>query len=222
MARLDGKTAIVSGARGGIGRAHALLLAHEGANAVVNENGVRCGADGARVVDATQQPGGNAAVSTVSAEWHGAETIVADAIAHLGSVDILVYNACAGDMNDLWRFTAAQWDKTYYVEPKGYFALIRPATPQMARSGSGCIANTSSGSAFGHPGSIAHASSREAVIGLARAVANGMGRSGIRCNAIRPFAAGVSTSEFAEKGRNGSTRARQTSHHPESPARGTG
>ena len=201
MARLDGKTAIVSGAGGGIGRAHALLLAQEGANVVVNDIGVRSGADAATVVEEIRQAGGSAVASTISADWHGAERIVADAIAAFGSIDIIVNNAGAGDMNDLWRFTEEQWDKTYNVEPKGYFAMIRAATPHMARQGSGCIVNTSSGSGFGHPGSIAHASSREGVIGLTRTVAKEVGRFGIRCNAIRPFAAGVSTTDFAEKSR---------------------
>ena len=75
--------------------------------------------------------------------------------------------------------------------------MIRAAVPHMARAGGGAIVNTSSGSGFGHPGSIAHASSREGVIGLTRTVALEVGRFGIRCNAIRPFAAGTSTQDFA-------------------------
>jgi NAD(P)-dependent dehydrogenase (short-subunit alcohol dehydrogenase family) len=201
MARLNGKTAIVSGAGGGIGRAHALLLAQEGANVVVNDIGIRSGADAASVVDEIRQAGGCAVASTVSADWLGAERIVAYAMAQFGSIDIIVNNAGAGEMNDLWRFTEAQWDNTYNVEPKGYFAMIRAATPHMARQGGGCIVNTSSGSGFGHPGSIAHASSREGVIGLTQTVAKEVGRFGIRCNAIRPFAAGVSTTDFAEASR---------------------
>ena len=201
MARLDGKTAIVSGAGGGIGRAHALLLAKEGANVVVNDIGVRSGADAATVVEEIRAAGGRAVANTISADWHGAELIVADAVRQFGSVDIIVNNAGAGDMNDLWRFTEEQWDKTYNVEPKGYFAMIRAATPHMARRGSGCIVNTSSGSGFGHPGSIAHGSSREGVIGLTRTVAKEVGRFGIRCNAIRPFAVGQSTTDYAVKSR---------------------
>ena len=201
MARLRGKTAIVSGAGGGIGRDPALLLARHGAHVDVNDIGVRAGADAAFVVEEIRQAGGSAVASTHSADWHGAGQIVADAVAQFGSVDIIINNAGAGDMNDLWRFTEEQWDKTYNVEPKGYFAMIRAAVPHMARQGSGCIVNTSSGSGFGHPGSIAHASSREGVIGLTRTVAMEVGRFGIRCNAIRPFAAGVSTTDFAEKAR---------------------
>src|SRR5579863_1662502 len=201
MARLDGKTAIVSGSGGGIGRAHALLLAQEGAHVVVNDIGIRSGADAASVVEEIRGAGGSAIASTTSADWQGAERLVAEAVGEFGSIDIIINNAGAGQMNDLWRFTEAQWDQTYNVEPKGYFAMIRAATPHMARQGSGCIVNTSSGSGFGHPGSIAHASSREAVIGLTRTVAMEVGRFGIRCNAIRPFAVGMSTTDFAEKAR---------------------
>ncbi|RYE56349.1 MAG: SDR family NAD(P)-dependent oxidoreductase, partial [Hyphomicrobiales bacterium] len=168
MGRLEGKTAIVSGAGGGIGREHALLLAREGANVIVNEIGVREGADAARVVQEIRSAGGCAAANTTPADWAGAESIVADAVARFGSVDIIVNNAGAGSMNDLWRFTEEEWDRTFAVEPKGYFAMIRAAAPHMARQGSGCIVNTSSGSGFGHPGSIAHATSREGVIGLTR------------------------------------------------------
>lgn len=201
MARLNGKTAIVSGAGGGIGRAHALLLAREGASVVVNDVGIRTGADAASVVEEIVAAGGKAIASTISADWNGAPRIVADAVAQFGSIDIIINNAGAGSMNDLWRFTEEQWDKTYSVEPKGYFAMIRAATPYMARQGSGCIVNTSSGSGFGHPSSIAHASSREGVIGLTRTVAKEIGRFGIRCNAIRPFATGQSTQDFVEQSR---------------------
>lgn len=201
MSRLNGKTAIVSGAGGGIGRAHALLLAREGASVVVNDVGLRQGADAASVVEEIIAAGGQAVASTQSADWNGAPKIVAEAVTRFGSIDIIVNNAGAGSMNDLWRFTEEQWDRTYNVEPKGYFAMIRAATPHMARQGSGCIVNTSSGSGFGHPGSIAHASSREGVIGLTRTVAKEVGRFGIRCNAIRPFATGQSTRDFVERGR---------------------
>lgn len=198
MGRLAGKTAIISGAGGGIGRAHALLFGQEGANVVVNDIGTRDGANAASVVEEIKAAGGKAVASTVSATWDGANQIVADAVEAFGSIDIILNNAGTAVMNDLWRFTEEEWDKTFNVEPKGYFALIRAATPHMARQGSGCIVNTSSSSGFGHPGAIAHATSREGVIGLTRSVAKELGRFGIRCNAIRPFAVGASTKEFSD------------------------
>ena len=196
MGRLEGKVAIVSGAGQGIGREHALLLAEEGAKVVVNDIGRRTGADAASVVAEITAAGGTAIANTSSATWDEAESIVAAAVDAFGTVDILINNAGVGSVNDLWRFTEEQWDPTFDVALKGYFALIRAAAPHMCRQGSGAIVNTSSGSGFGHPAAIAHATAREGAIGLTRTVAKELGRFGVRCNAIRPFAAGTSTDEY--------------------------
>ncbi len=196
MGRLDGKTAIVTGAGGGIGREHALLLAQEGAKVIVNDTGLRTGADAASVVKEIEAAGGTATANTDSATWDGAADIVAAAVDTYGSVDILINNATAGATNDLWKFTEEQWDRTVGVNLKGYFAMIRAAAPHMCRQSSGAIVNTSSGSGFGHPAMIAYATAKEGVVGLTRTVARELGRFGVRCNAIRPFAAGVSTKEY--------------------------
>ena len=196
MRQLEGKTAIVTGAGGGIGREHALLLARAGAHVVVNDVGRRTAANAESVVEEIRQAGGSALASTVSATWDGAGQIISEAVSAFGTVDILINNAGAGGMHDLWRFTEADWDRTFDVGCKGYFAMIRAAAPYMCRQGAGAIVNTSSGSGFGHPGSIAHASAREAAIGITRTTAKEIGRFGVRCNAIRPFAVGQSTADF--------------------------
>jgi 3-oxoacyl-[acyl-carrier protein] reductase len=198
MGRLDGKVAIVTGAGGGIGREHALLLAREGAKVVVNDTGLRTGADAAAVVREIEAVGGIASANTTSATWDGAEDIIAATIDIFGRLDILINNATAGAINDLWKFTEAQWDRTVGVNLKGYFAMIRAAAPYLCRQGSGVIVNTSSGSGFGHPAMIAYATAKEGVVGLTRTVAKELGRFGVRCNAIRPFATGVSTTEYAK------------------------
>jgi NAD(P)-dependent dehydrogenase (short-subunit alcohol dehydrogenase family) len=198
MGRLDGKVAIVTGAGGGIGREHALLLAAEGAQVLVNDAGLRTGADAASVVAEVTSAGGRAVASTASATFDGADEIVQTALDSFGGVDILVNNATAGAMNDLWRFTEKQWDFTVGVNVSGYFAMTRAAAPHMCRKGSGAIVNTSSGSGFGHPAMIAYATAKEGVIGLTRTTAKEIGRFGVRCNAIRPFATGVSTAEYAK------------------------
>src|SRR6195952_3507520 len=215
MGRLDGKGAIVTGAGGGIGREHALLLAREGAKVVVNDTGLRTGADAASVVAEITAAGGSAIANTTSATWDGAESIVADTVAELGSIDILINNATAGAINDLWNFTEEQWDRTFGVNLKGYFAMIRAAAPHMCRQGSGAIVNTSSGSGFGHPAMIAYATAKEGVIGLTRTVAKELGRFGVRCNAIRPFATGVSTTEYAKNTAGNWTRVMTLTMGPE-------
>lgn len=197
MGRLDGKVAIITGSGGGIGREHALLFAREGARVVVNDIGLRKGADAAAVVDEITAAGGEATASTASATWDGAEDVVATALDAFGRVDVLVNNATAGAINDLWRFTEEEWDRTFDVNLKGYFAMIRAVAPHMCRQGSGAIVNTSSGSGFGHPAMIAYASAKEGVVGLTRTVARELGRFGVRCNAIRPFATGQSTADYA-------------------------
>lgn len=198
MGRLDGEVAIVTGGGGGIGRAHALLLAAEGASVVVNDTGLRAGASAESVVAEITSAGGSAVASTQSATWPSAPDLVASALDAFGRLDILINNATAGANNDLWRFTETQWDRALDVNLKGYFAMIRCAVPHMARHHHGVIVNTSSGSGFGHPSNVAYASAKEGVVGLTRTVAREVGRFGIRCNAIRPLAVGRSVSDYSK------------------------
>jgi 3-oxoacyl-[acyl-carrier protein] reductase len=196
--RLDGKVAIVTGAGGGIGREHARLFATEGASVLVNDVGLRRGADAAGVVAEIEAAGGRAVADTTSATWDGAADIVHHAIDAFGRLDIVVNNATAARNADLWRVTEQEWDLAMDVNLKGYFAIIREAAPHLCAQGSGAIVNTSSGSGFGHPSAVAYASAKEGVVGLTRTVAKELGRFGVRCNAIRPLALGVSTEDYSE------------------------
>ncbi|MBX6387548.1 MAG: SDR family NAD(P)-dependent oxidoreductase [Frankia sp.] len=196
--RLDGRVAIVTGAGGGIGREHALLLAREGAAVVVNDINTRTGADAAAVVEEIRRAGGQAVASTDSATWDGAAAIVATAVEAFGGLDILINNATAGGNNDLWRFTEAEFDLTVDVNLKGYFAMIREAVPHLARRGGGVIVNTSSGSGFGHPSHSVYAAAKEGLVGLTRTAAMELGRFAIRCNAIRPMAVTQQVREYRE------------------------
>jgi 3-oxoacyl-[acyl-carrier protein] reductase len=197
--RLDGKVAIVTGAGGGIGREHARLFAAEGASVLVNDVGLRRGADAATVVSEIDAAGGRAVADTTSATWDGAADIVRHAIDAFGRLDIVVNNATAARNADLWRVTEEEWDLALGVNLKGYFAVIREAAPHLCAQGSGAIVNTSSGSGFGHPSAVAYASAKEGVVGLTRTVAKELGRFGVRCNAIRPLALGVSTEDYSER-----------------------
>lgn len=125
--------------------------------------------------------------------------LVKTVVKQFGRLDILINNATAGGRaNDLWRFTEADWDLSFDVNLKGYFAMIRSAAPHLCGQGSGAIVNTSSGSGFGHPSFIAYSSAKEGVVGLTRTVARELGRFGVRCNAIRPLAVGhQATSDYA-------------------------
>jgi NAD(P)-dependent dehydrogenase (short-subunit alcohol dehydrogenase family) len=84
------------------------------------------------------------------------------------------------------------------VNLKGYYAVMRAAIPHMARQGGGAIVNTSSASGLGHPSHAAYATAKEGLIGLTRTAAMEVGRFGIRCNAIRPFAITEQVAEYNE------------------------
>jgi 3-oxoacyl-[acyl-carrier protein] reductase len=189
MGRLDGRVAIVTGAGGGIGKQHALLLAREGA---------RRSADADAVVAEIEAVGGNGVASRASATWDGASEIVETAIEHFGRLDILINNATAAGGGDLWKITEDQFDLTFNVNTKGYFALMQAAIPHMARQGSGAIVNTSSSAGFGDPGNSVYSAAKEAVVGLTRTGGRELGRFGIRVNAIRPVALGASFSKYAD------------------------
>src|SRR3954453_10423167 len=195
---LDGKVGVGTRAGGGIGREHPRPLAAEGASVLVNDVGRRTGADAAAVAAEIDGAGGAAVADTTSATWDGAAAIVDHAVEAFGRLDIVVNNATAARNADLWRVTEAEWDLALDVNLKGYFAMIREAAPHLCGQGSGVIVNTSSGSGFGHPSAVAYASAKEGVVGLTRTVARELGRFGVRCNAIRPLALGMSTKEYNE------------------------
>ena len=197
--RLKDRVAIVTGAGGGIGRQHALLLARHGAKVVVNDIGFRSGADANSVADEIRAAGGEALANHDSATWEGAPFLVDAAVEVYGRVDILINNATYTRLGDLADYAESDWDSTLDVNLKGYFAMIRYVAPYMCKQGSGVIVNTSSASGYGHPSHAAYAAAKEGVVGLTRTVAREFGPFGIRCNAIRPLAAGQSAADFAAR-----------------------
>jgi len=197
--RLKDRVAIVTGAGGGIGRQHALLLARHGAKVVVNDIGLRSGADAKSVANEIRAVGGDALASHDSATWEGAQYLVDAAVEVYGRVDILINNATYTRLGDLADYPESDWDSTLDVNLKGYFAMIRYVAPYMCKQGSGVIVNTSSASGYGHPSHAAYAAAKEGVVGLTRTVAREFGRFGVRCNAIRPLAAGQSAADFAAR-----------------------
>lgn len=195
--RLEGRVAVVTGAGRGIGRAHALSLASEGAKIVVNDLG---GGPGGQTDDASQDPadevvqtikdgGGDAvAVYDTVATMEGGEHIVQTAIDEFGRLDILINNA--GILRDrmIYNTTEEEWDIVIAVHLKGHFACLKPASQIFRQQRSGRIVNTSSESALGNMGQGNYAAAKEGITGLTRVAALDLGRYGVTCNGIRPRA----------------------------------
>ena len=194
--RLKGKVAIVTGAGRGIGRAHALALAAEGAKVVVNDLGGAVDGTGAdkspadEVVAEIKKMGGEAVANYDSvATMEGGERIIKAAIDNFGWLDILVNNA--GILRDrmIFNMTEEEWDAVISVHLKGHFSCTKHACIIFRQQRSGRIINTSSTSGLGNMGQANYAAAKEGIVGLTRTVARDMGRYGVTCNAIRPAAA---------------------------------
>lgn len=205
MGLVDGRVVIVTGAGRGIGRAHALAFAAEGARVVVNDIGV--GLDGSagespaqQVVDEIKAGGGEAVVNGDDvADWTGAQNLIDTAVDTFGGLDVLVNNA--GFIRDrmLANTSESEWDAVIRVHLKGHFATLRHAAGYWRRqikAGTvgpddlhGRIINTSSGA--GLQGSVGQGNYSAAKAGIAALTLVGaaeLGRYGITVNAIAPAA----------------------------------
>jgi NAD(P)-dependent dehydrogenase (short-subunit alcohol dehydrogenase family) len=191
MGALDGKVAIVTGAGQGLGRAHALELASEGASVIVND--VR-GAD--EVVAEITAAGGQAVANSVSvSDWAGAEAMVAQAVDTWGDLHIVVNNA--GILRDGMSFNMgeADWDAVIDVHLKGHYCLSHHAGVywrNQAKAGVTVgrrIINTSSEAGiFGSVGQANYASAKAGIIGLTLVFAREYEKYGVTANAIAPRA----------------------------------
>ncbi|MGQ0825454.1 MAG: SDR family oxidoreductase [Actinomycetota bacterium] len=210
----EGRVVIVTGAGRGIGRAHALAFAAEGARVVVNDLGVAADGHGADswpaqlVVDEIRSTGGEAIANTDDvADWAGAAKLIEAAIAHFGDVHVLVNNA--GFVRDSMLFTMSEeeWDAVVRVHLKGHFAPTRHAADYWrtrAKAGAAVdarVVNTSSGAGLmGSVGQSAYAAAKAGIAALTLVEAAEMHRYGVTVNAIAPAARTRMTEEvFADK-----------------------
>jgi NAD(P)-dependent dehydrogenase (short-subunit alcohol dehydrogenase family) len=194
--RFDERVAIVTGAGGGLGRAHALLLASRGAQVVVNDLGGTVEGEGASavpaqaVVDEIRALGGVAVAdmnSVASAE--GGVALVAHAVKEFGRVDIVVNNAGILRDKTLHNMTAEMFDAVLGVHLRGTFFVTQPAYVLMREQGHGRIVTTSSPAGlYGNFGQTNYASAKMAMVGFARAVAIEGARCDVKANVISPSA----------------------------------
>ena len=186
MGLLTGKTALVTGAARGIGKAIALKFASEGAKVaftdlVIDENGKETEAELIALGVKAKGYASNAADFAQSAE------VVNQVKEEFGSIDILVNNAGITKDGLMLRMTEAQWDAVIGVNLKSAFNFIHACTPIMMRQRGGSIINMASVvGVHGNAGQANYAASKAAMIALAKSVAQEMGPKGVRANAIAP------------------------------------
>lgn len=195
--RFDERVAIVTGAGGGLGRAHALELAKRGARVLVNDvggsvNGVGTSADAATaVVNEITALGGTAVANHDSvATARGGKSIVDAAMSAFGRVDILVNNA--GILRDkaFHKMDPDMIDAVIDVHLKGTLFVSQPAFRVMRAAGYGRIVSTSSASGlFGNFGQANYGAAKAGIAGLTKVLALEGASCGVRANAIAPLAA---------------------------------
>ncbi|MDT5366151.1 MAG: hypothetical protein QOC62_582 [Mycobacterium sp.] len=192
----DGKVAIVTGAGGGLGQQHALLLASRGARVVVNDIGVSVTGDSPddspaeAVARQIADQGGDAVADTTSiASAEGGQALVQTALDTYGRIDIVVNNA--GILRDAVfdDMTSDQLDPLIDVHLKGTFFVTRPAWIAMRNQGYGRVVNTTSAAGLlGTAKKSNYGAVKGGILGLTRVLAAEGAPHNIKVNAIAPFA----------------------------------
>src|SRR3712207_5909589 len=186
MKLVEGKTALVTGAARGIGKAIALKFAQEGANVaftdlVIDENAEAT----AKELEALGVKA--KAYASNAASFEDTANVVADIQKDFGRIDILVNNAGITRDGLMMRMSEQQWDMVINVNLKSAFNFIHACTPIMMRQKSGSIINMASVvGVHGNAGQANYAASKAGMIALAKSIAQELGSRGIRANEIAP------------------------------------
>ncbi len=191
--RFDGRVAIVTGAGGGLGRAHALLLASRGAAVVVNDLGGSVSGEGAstsaaqKVVDEIKAAGGEAVANFDSVE--DGEAIVQTALDTYKRLDIVINNA--GILRDVsfHKMTDQDWDLVYRVHVAGAFRVTHAAWPHLRDQQFGrVIMTTSSSGIYGNFGQANYSMAKLGLVGFTKTLAHEGQTKNVFVNAIAPMA----------------------------------
>ena len=186
MKLLEGKTAIVTGAARGIGKAIALKLASEGANVAITDLAYN---EAAQAVEAELTAMGVKAKAYASnaADYADAQKVTDEIVKDFGRIDILVNNAGITKDGALKRMTEDQWDAVIAVNLKSVFNFTKAVQPVMWKQASGSIVNMSSVvGVSGNANQCNYSASKAGIIGFTKSAAKEMGVRGIRSNAIAP------------------------------------
>ena len=188
MARLAGRTAIVTGGAKGIGRHYSFALAAEGARVMIAD--IADGEGVAREIAAAH--GANSVTSAVTdvSDEDAVKAVVAATMERFGRIDILVNNAALFAPLREQKCTeidTAVWDKVMAVNLLGPFLMVKHVAPHMQAQGYGKIINIGSGTAYrGIPWMLHYVTSKGGITAFTRALARELGEHGIRVNTLAP------------------------------------
>ncbi|MDR2125873.1 MAG: 3-oxoacyl-[acyl-carrier-protein] reductase [Prevotellaceae bacterium] len=186
MKLLEGKTAVITGAARGIGKAIAVKLASEGANIAFTDLVLD---DNAKAAEKEIETFGVQvkAYSSNAANFEETHKVIDEIVKDFGRIDILVNNAGITKDGLMMRMSEAQWDAVLTVNLKSAFNFIHACTPIMMRQKAGSIINMSSVvGVSGNAGQANYSSSKAGLIGLAKSIAQELGSRGVRANCIAP------------------------------------
>lgn len=186
MKLLEGKTALVTGAARGIGKAIALKFANEGANIAFTDLNID------EIGNATEHEIASLGVkckgyASNAANFDESHAVIDEIMKDFGRIDILVNNAGITKDGLIMRMNEQQWDAVINVNLKSAFNFIHAVTPVMMKQKSGSIINMSSVVGIsGNAGQANYSASKAGMIGLAKSTAKELGSRGIRANSIAP------------------------------------
>ncbi|MEZ5925045.1 MAG: SDR family NAD(P)-dependent oxidoreductase [Hyphomicrobiaceae bacterium] len=195
MGKLDGKVALITGSGRGMGKSHALLMAQEGANVIIQD------IDGALVEEAAaevRKKGGK--VATIVCDVSDVKVFpgaIAAASQAMGKIDILVNNAGIDTPGTIEEITSEAWQRMFDVHVKGAFLAAKAVVPGMKERRAGKIVNVSSiWGMVGHNSHSHYCGAKAALLGLTKAWAKELAPWNIMVNAIAP---GLVTTEMVLK-----------------------
>lgn len=186
MKLLEGKTALITGAARGIGKALALRFAEAGANIAFTDLEIN---DAAKETESEIAAFGVKVKGYASnaANFEQTHEVVKQIVEDFGSIDVLVNNAGITKDGLMLKMTEQQWDAVLTVNLKSAFNFIHAVIPVMSKQRKGSIINMSSVvGVHGNAGQCNYSASKAGMIGLAKSIAQEMGKRGIRANAIAP------------------------------------
>jgi len=188
MFNLKNKVAIVTGARRGMGRTHALTLAKAGAKVVVSDISLE---DCEKVVKEIEKDGGKGlALKCDIAKKKEIEEMVKKTVKKWGRLDILVNNAGICQFKPFLDLTEEEWDRTININLKGYFLCAQAAAKEMAKQKRGVIVNIASVAmgqvGIGMPNIVHYCASKGGIVGMTEAMVVELAPLNIRVNVVAP------------------------------------